>query len=386
MPRLLLLFSLANLVLGSGAFILGSLLEPMAADLGVSVPLAGQAMSVYALATAVLAPWALIATAGWPRRRAVLVALALYAAGQLVCLLAPHIGLLFAGRALMGLGAVFTPIAAGLALTLVPPAQHGRALALVFLGMSLSYVVGIPLGAFVGLSLGWRWPLAGIVLATLLIMALMARGIPRDAQGPGASREALVQVLRKGALWPILGVTALYFTAIFMVFSFVGPVLQGLNPMSSRQFSFTLVSFGVGGALGTWLGGLAADRFGAIPTLRVLMALLLCAMLSLPLTAGHPLAMTAVLMVWSTAGFGMMAPQQSRLAAVAGPQAPLALSLNTSMLYLGTALGAALGGSASGIVGFVQLPWVATIVAMAGMGLLWLRPLAPQSALPRPTT
>jgi len=131
--------------------------------------------------------------------------------------------------------------------------------------------------------------------------------------------------------------------------------------------------------VGTLLGGRLADRYGTRRTLSVQLALLTTMMLLLPLTAGHPVPMMAVMMAWGTAGFGMMAPQQARLAHAAGMQTPLALSLNTSMLYLGTALGAAVGGLAVRQVGFEHLSWVGAPFAAAGWLLLMLttRPTAP---------
>ncbi len=158
---LLYLFALANLVLGTGAFVMGGILDVVAQDLGVPVGAVGQNMSAYAFSTAVLAPLLMVLTGGWSRRAAVLLALALFALGTLVCALAPNLSVLLAGRVLMGAGALFTPLAAGMAVALSEPAQRGKALSLTFLGMSLSYVVGVPLApgwACNGVGAGpWRW-------------------------------------------------------------------------------------------------------------------------------------------------------------------------------------------------------------------------------------
>ena len=130
MPRLLYLLSLCNLVMGTGAFVLSGILAPMSSSLHVSVATAGQAMTVYALSTAVLAPLTLVLTGSWPRRRALCFGLALFAAGNALCALAPTFPVLLLGRVLMGIGAIFTPISAGIAVAMVEPAQRGRALAL----------------------------------------------------------------------------------------------------------------------------------------------------------------------------------------------------------------------------------------------------------------
>ena len=138
MPRLLWLLCLINLIIGTGAFVIGGILTPISQQLGISVPTAGQAMTAYALSTALLAPLVLLATGRWPRKRALLLALALFTLGNLLCALSSSFATLIAGRVLMGLGAVFTPIAAGIAVAVVEPAKRGKALALTFLGISLS--------------------------------------------------------------------------------------------------------------------------------------------------------------------------------------------------------------------------------------------------------
>lgn len=367
---LLILFCLVNLVIGSGAFVVSPLLALIAQDLGVGVPAAGQAMTAYALSTAVLAPLALVATARWPRRRVMLAALALFAAGNAVCALAPGLSVLLLGRVLMGVGAVFVPVAAGIAVTLVEPARRGQALAFVFLGMSLSYVVSLPLGAWLGFRYGWRVPIIGATgLAVLAGLAILWR-VPRDAAAPAGGFAGLGALLRRAELQRVLATTLAYFTAIFCVFSYIGPVLQALTPMSSGQMSITLMLFGCSGVAGTLLGGAANDRWGPQRALWVQMLALAATMALLPLTAGHWPALMAVLLVWGTAGFGMMAPQQSRLAALAPAQAPMLFSFNSSMLYFGTAAGAAIGGGAAPLLGFARLPWVGFVAAAAALLLL----------------
>jgi len=367
MPRLLYLFALCNLVIGTGAFVISGILAPIGADLNVSVAAAGQAMTAYALATAVLAPIALIVTGGWPRRRALCFAMIVFAAGNLLCAFATTLPALLIGRVLMGVGAMFTPIAAGITVALVEPARRGRALSLVFLGISLSYVIGVPLGAWLGLRYGWQVPVTLVVAASLVGVALLAMLLPRDIQAPGASLKNLGGVLRDPAVLWTLSLTLLYFIAIFVVFSYIGPVLQALHPMSAEKLSLTLMLFGLSGVAGTLIGGWANDHFGAQRSLTLQLSVLGAMMLLLPLMQGSYPAMLLVLVIWGVAGFGMMTPQQSRLATLSLVHAPLLLSLNTSMLYFGTAFGAAIGGAAIGPLGFAHLAWVGVPFTVAGL-------------------
>ena len=372
LPSPLLLFCLINLVIGSGAFVIGGILEPIAKDLGTSLPVAGQAMTAYAMATALLAPLVLLATGRWPRKQVLMLALVLFTAGNAVCAMADSLPFLLAGRVLMGLGAVFTPVAAGIAVSLVAPAQRGKALALVFLGMSLSYAIGLPLGSWLGLHYGWHTPVWGVTGLSVLAILAVAWRVPAVLAAPGASFRGLGALLAQASVrWTLL-MTLLYFVAIFSVFAYIGPVLQALLPMSGDQLSFTLMLFGLAGVVGTLTGGWGTDRFGPRRTLAVQLLLLAGMMVLVPLTAGHYGALVLALVVWGVAGFGMMAPQQSRLAALAPTHAPVLLSLNTSMLYLGTAGGAAVGGAAAGPLGLAQLAWAGLPFAVAGLGALWL--------------
>jgi MFS transporter, DHA1 family, inner membrane transport protein len=372
MPRLLYLLALCNLVIGTGAFLINGILVPVSTALDVSVAAAGQAMTVYALATAVLAPLTMVMTGGWTRRRTLLFAMFVFAAGDLLCAVATGLPVLLAGRAVMGVGAMFTPVAAGIAVALVEPARRGRALSLVFLGMSLSYVIGLPLGAWLGLRFGWQLPVVLLGAAALLSCVALRVLMPADTAAPGASFKGLPRLLSNPpVLWTLL-LTLLYFVAIFVVFSYIAPVLQALNPMSSERLSITLMLFGLAGVAGTVLGGWGQDRFGATRCLTAQLIVLGSMMALVPLTRGHYALMVTAFVVWGIAGFGMMTPQQSRLAGLAPAQAPVLLSLNTSMLYFGTALGAAVGGLVAGSVGFAHIAWVGVPFVITGLGTLWI--------------
>jgi DHA1 family inner membrane transport protein len=374
LPPILFLFSAVNLVIGTSAFALPAILGPVAAGLGVGVAAAGQAVTAYAIAIAVLAPAALVLTRRWPRKRVLLASIGVFALGTAVCALAPSLPVLLLGRVLMGVGAVFTPVAAGITLTLVAPGRQGQALALVFLGMSLSYVVGMPVVAWIGLEWGWRAALASTTLLALIAWLGLAVRVPRAIAAPGVGFAGLAAVLRRADVLAVLALTLVFFVAIFCVFSYIGPVLQALVPMSPGRLSLTLSLFGVAGVAGTLLGGAGNDRIGALRTLWVQMTVLGTMMALLPFTAGNwPLMMT-VMVVWGMAGFGTMAPQQSRLATMAPREAPLLLSLNSSMLYFGMAGGATLGGAAAPALGFERLSWVGVVAVALGLALLALGP------------
>jgi DHA1 family inner membrane transport protein len=368
----LALFSLGNLVIGTGAFILAGILGGISADLGVSVPAVGQAMTAYALSTALLAPLLLVLSVNLKRKQAMALALGLFAAGNLVCSLAPNLTTLLAGRVLMGAGAMFTPIVAGLAVAGTPPAQRGKALSFVFLGISLSYVVGLPMGTWLASIHSWRLPIQVVAAASMLVLAVLMLRVPSSLQSPGATFRGAGALVRQREVGLPLLLTLMYFTAIFTLFGYIGPVLQALGPMTVGQLSLMLLAVGVSGVIGTLMGGWANDRFGAVPALKLQLLVFLLAQMAVPLTSGNYVAVLAVLFVWGTAGFGMMPAQQARLAAASPANAPLLLSLNTSMLYFGTAMGSIVGGAASAYLGFGQVAWAGVPFLLLGFATVWV--------------
>ena len=371
MPRILYFFALCNLVIGSGAFVLGGILQPLARDLGISVAAAGQVMTAYAIATAVFAPVLILLTAKWPRKLVIQLALTLFTAGNIVSALANDLTVLLMGRILMGAGAMFTAAVSAYAVTLVVPALRGRALSTAFLGMSISYAVALPIGAWLGFTYGWHTPVWLCALASLAALLAATVLLPKGVVTQSAGFTGFKKAAKQSAVQRVWLRTLLFFIAIFSVFAYVGPVLLALNAMSSVQLSVVLAAFGLAGIAGTLLGGWANDRFGSLPTLSVQLTVLVSMMSLLPLTQGHLTATVIIMVIWGVAGFGLTAPQQSRLVSLSPAQAPLLLSLNSSMLYAGTALGAVMSGAVIQSVGLANLSWVGAPFGLAALGTLW---------------
>lgn len=382
-PPVLWLFAFCNFVVGTGAFGLSGYLGPLSEGLNVSVSAAGQTMTAYALANALIAPWIMWKTGMWSRQRLMLLALGLFTLGAWLCALAPNFTTLMMGRVLMGIGAVFTPIAAGVAVAMVVPAQRGKALSRTFLGMSLSYVMGMPLGAWLGLEFGWRWPLIMVGAFGLLMLVLVVRCVPKQVGGVSEGFSGLGGLLRQREVLLTLSLTLLYFCGIFAVSAYMGPIQLAMNPLTSAQLSWMLMAIGFGGVAGTLLGGWASDHVGPHRALRWLIHALLVCMVLAPFTAGHPLLTVAIFTLWAVCGFGMMTPQQSRIAEMGGSQTPMLMSVNASMVYVGTAVGAALGGAVLPVTGFVHLPWMGALFVMAS-ALTLLPRWSPKPPGPRP--
>jgi predicted MFS family arabinose efflux permease len=208
------------------------------------------------------------------------------------------------------------------------------------------------------------WVIAGCSLVVLLATRVLLADQTTAARPSFAGFKEAAKLPAVQRTWLR---TLLYFIAIFSVFGYIGPVLTSLNTMPPGALAVTLAVFGLAGIAGTLMGGWANDRFGPIAAMRVQLSVLCTTMVVLPFTQGSLAFTLVVLVIWGVAGFGMMAPQQSRLAGLAPAQAPLLLSLNASMLYGGTALGTLVSGALISSVSFTQLSWVGLPFALVAL-------------------
>lgn len=371
MPPVLYLIALGNLVVGTGAFVVGGLLEPLAASLGVSVVKAGQLMTVYAVASAVAGPLLVAASGRVSRRVVLLTAAAALAVAGAWSASARDFASLAAARVLMAAaGGVFTPAAAAVAVASVPAALRGRALSIAFSGMSLSYVVGVPLGTWAAYR--WSWPVAfwAIAAVTAALVLALARLLPATIDAAPAGLGAFGRVLRSGRLMAAMGATVVYFAGIFSLFNYVGPWLRTVAQVTPEALSGLLVAFGVSAFVGTLASGRLVDALGAQRSVLLTCGAMCAVFVALLLLADHPLAIAAVFVAWGAVGFSFMAAQQARLIGMAPAEATALLALNSSMVYVGTAVGAVIGGAVVAVVGWTWLPGASLVLMMAVMGLV----------------
>ncbi len=344
--------------IGVTEFVIMGLLLEVSADLGVSISAAGLLISGYALGVVVGAPLLTAATARWPRKRVLVGLMLVFTAGNLACALAPSYGLLMAARVLTALAhGTFFGVGAVVATDLVAPDRRASAIALMFTGLTLATIVGVPFGTWLGQDLGWRatfWAVALIGVAALVVIAAL---VPDD-RAPAADedwRRQLAAIGRGPALIGLL-TTALGYAGVFTVFTYIAPALTRITGFADPAVSPILLVFGGGLVLGNLVGGRLADRSlaTAVPGTLLALAVVLGSM-----TVALEAPMTAVIWVGllGAAAFATVAPLQMWvLEKVDGAGRSLASSFNIAAFNLGNALGA----------------WVGGVVIAAGPGLAWL--------------
>lgn len=366
-----------NFAIGMGAFVVIGVLSPMAADLGMSKTGAGMVMTVYAISYAVLSP-VLVSLVGGVNRRAVLVAaLGIFFAASLLAAFAPDAGVLYAARVFAAVGGgLFTPIAASVVFSASPPERRGKALAGVFLGMTLAQALGIPIGSFIGYTLGWQAVFLSVAALTAVTLVLAWRLVPRGMAFAPNSLWTLVEALRDWrSLFSVL-VTANLTASAYFVYTFITPLLEERMGFGRDGVALVLLVYGVGAVIGSWMAGLLTDRFGPMRTLigvALVQAAVMPAFSFLPMPVWLLLLVT---FVWSLSGWSYMIPQQARIVRHRPQRQAVILSLNAACIYVGAAIGSAASGALAERTG---LEWlgiaggVAVLVALAHLLLSeWL--------------
>ncbi len=353
-----------NFVVGVGAFVVIGILSPVMQDLSLSKSGAGLLLTTYSLAYALASPFVVALTGRFDRRDVMVAGLVLFLAGTLASALAGSYDLLLAARILTAAGgALFTPVASSAGVGLVSPVERARALGIVFGGLTLAQVAGVPLGSYLGYALGWHAAFWVVAVVGLVILPALLRLVPRGIKVPSPSPAALFTVLGKGRLMLAVAFTALFCAALYVVYTFLGPMLEARFGLGANGVTIFLVVFGIGAVAGNALGAVLVGRMGPDRSLIVLaltQIVLMPALMSTPV--GVPLAL-ALTLVWSLCAWSFMVPQQARLVEL-GPQFQgLLLALNASAIYLGASLGATIGSATLDRASFAALGPVAAGVA-----------------------
>jgi DHA1 family inner membrane transport protein len=369
----LLWLALGAFAIGTEGFMIAGLLPAMARDLNVGLPAAGHLVTAFSLAYAIGAPVVAVLTAKLERRRLLAVAMAGFSIANLLAALAPGYAGLLAARLLLALSAAsFMPAASGYAAALGGPERRGRDLSMVTNGLTLAIIAGVPLGVLVGEGFGWRATFVGVAgLAALSLLGILGR-LPSQLPGTTASLGERLALAKRSDMLAVLATSVLTVAGTFTLYTYLSVFLAEVARIGPKGLAIVLFGFGVASAVGTRLGGIAADRWGARHTVIVgcVLALLAYLVLSLGTALGPTQALLALLpaiLLWGLASWGLITAQQARLVALAPTLAAVSLSLNSSAIYLGSAMGAAVGALVMANGGVGRLGWVAAGFSMAAL-------------------
>lgn len=363
---------MTTFVIGTDDFIIAGILPEIATGFEVSEAAAGQLVTVFSLVYAAAAPVMAVATARVPRKRLIVGGLAAFALINAATIFAPSYAALIALRVAAALvAATISPAAFAIAATLAPAGRTGRAIGTVAAGLTVSLVIGVPLGSWISGVFGWRAAFVLVAVLTTLAVAVTALTLPRMHEAPVVGvRERLVLLRRPAVLTCVIG-TIIGATSGLMPYIFIAPLIGDVSGADRSLIPVAIGLYGLAGAAGTVVGGLLNDRWG---TDRAVIGLLLVvlgstiAMLTVGLVFGGlaPFWLLAgLIVVWGVAGWAYNPPMNARALQLAGAAGTEAIALNTSGLYIGIALAGAIGGGALNLAG-----GVAVLIAASGIGLI----------------
>ncbi|MEV6015313.1 MULTISPECIES: MFS transporter [unclassified Streptomyces] len=364
MPLALLALAVGAFGIGTTEFAMMGLLPDVAGDLGISIPSAGHLVSAYALGVVIGAPLLAAATARMPRRTVLMALMGLFVAGNALSALAPDENWLLAARFLSGLphGAFFG-VGAVVATGLVAPERKARSVSLMFLGLTVANIAGVPAATLVGQHLGWRATFLGVSAIGVAAVAALFLLIPRTpAHAPAGGLRGELAALRPLPVWLALGTTVAGFAALFSAYSYIAPMLTDAAGYTEGSVTPLLALFGVGATAGNLLGGRLADQamrgtlFGGLASLVVVLA-------AFPLLMRTEWSAALAVVLLGTAAFVTGSPLQLMVMEKAAAAPSLASSANQAAFNLANAGGAWIGGLA------LAAGLGATSPALAGAGL-----------------
>ncbi|MER8485003.1 MFS transporter [Mesorhizobium sp. M1322] len=371
MPLPILALAIASFCIGTTEFVIMGLLREVAADLGVSIPSAGLLVTGYALGVVFGAPVIAVATAHMPRKP-VLVGLAmLFVVGNLLCAIAPDYWMLMAARIFTAFGhGAFFGIGSVVAASLVPRKKRASAVALMFAGLTLSNILGVPGGTALGEAYGWRATFVAVVGIGLVSVAAIAWLVPAGiAQPSGVGLLGEVRVLGKLQVWLAMLISALASASLFAVFTYIKPYLTDVSGLSTATVTWVLLLFGGGMTIGNIIGGRLAD-WKLMPT--VIGTLLMLALLLVGFAEFGAIAAVAIFIVflWGLLVFVIVPPLQIRVVEAASEAPNLAATLNQGAFNIGNAAGAWVGGVALSLgVSYANLPLVGAALALLAVAV-----------------
>lgn len=361
-------FLFGNFLIGTGVMLGPGLLAVIAHDFAVSVPQAALVITVAATAMCVGSPVLATLTSRIDRRAVLTASLLLYAVGHGVSALAPNLTSLVLLRAITLLGAaVFTPQAAATLGLVLTPERRAGAITTIFLGWSMASVLGSPLGAWLGAHLGWRLTSALFGGLCLVGVIWVWRVVPAGLHGVALSRDAWLRVARHPALVLILAVTAASATGQFTTFAYIAPYVGYVIDNAPTTLSLALALYGFSGVIGNVWATRRIAVYGAAANVTVSLWSMTAGMLLLAAVGGGWIAFAIAAVAWGGGTFANNSSQQARLASASPELAGASIALNTSMIYLGQALGSIIGGAMISVAGYRWLPAVGALVLLVAL-------------------
>ncbi len=377
MPIALFALTISAFAIGTTEFVIVGLIPTIANDLNVSLPSAGLLVSLYALGVAIGAPVLTALTGKWNRKNLLLALMLLFTIGNIVAYYSPNYESLIIARILTGLAhGVFFSIGSTIATSLVSKDKEASAIAIMFTGLTVALVTGVPLGTFIGQEFGWRFTFLAVSALGLISLLGSYILIPKNLKESIPTKiSQQISVLTNPRLVLVYLITALGYGGTFIAFTYLVPILEQITGFDLKMVAILLLVYGISVAIGNIWGGKLADRLGPIQALYRIFIGLALVLVTFSFTATNPYLAVATILVWGAFAFGNVPGLQVYVVQLAKEHAPHAVDtasgLNIAAFNVGIAFGAWSGGLIVENYSLINTPWIGAIVVLIALALTY---------------
>jgi len=370
----LITLCLGGISLGMTEFMMMGVLPDVAKSLSISIPAAGNLIAIYALGVIVGAPVMVGVLGKYPPKKVLIGLMITVAAGNILFSVAPSYALLLVARFLVGLphGAFFG-IGAVVASRLADPGSEAKSVSVMFAGLTIANIIGVPLGTFIGHNFSWRISFVLISLIALITAASIKRWLPALPSQSDTKFSDSLKVFKKVELWIIIGISAIGTGGLFAWISYIAPLMTEVAHFSSNMMTPIMVIAGLGMAVGNFTGGRLADKFSPLKTTSYLLLTMVIVLILVALLSQFKIAALILTFITGGLAFAVIAPMQMLMIRAAKGAEMLASSSMQASANTGNALGAYLGGIPIALgYGYTSPEYVGAILAFAGFMLCLL--------------
>ena len=377
MPIALFALTISAFAIGTTEFVIVGLIPTIATDLNVSLPSAGLLVSLYALGVAIGAPILTAITGKWNRKNLLLALMFLFTIGNIVAYFSPNYESLITARILTGLAhGVFFSIGSTIATSLVPKDKEASAIAIMFTGLTVALVTGVPLGTFIGQAFGWRFTFLAVSVLGLISLIASFILIPKNLKESVPTKlSQQISVLVNPRLALVYLITALGYGGTFIAFTYLTPILEQVTGFDSKVVSIILLVYGISVAIGNIWGGKLADKIGPVQALYKVFIGLAMVMFIFTFTASNKYLAVATILIWGAFAFGNVPGLQVYVVQLAKEYTPHAVDtasgLNIAAFNIGIAFGAWVGGIIVSNYSLMDTAWVGSLVVVCALILTY---------------
>jgi len=345
MKKSLIALSFGGLTIGITEFVMMGLLPDIASDMKVSIPVAGYLISAYALGVVIGAPLLVILGRNFPPKKMLLILAAMLAVFNALSIIAPTYNILFASRFLSGLphGAFFG-VGAVVASRLADKGKEAQAIAIMFSGLTLANLIGVPIGTYIGHNFIWRYTFVLIAIVGLLTFLFISLWMPHLDKGESVNMKKQLEFFKRREAWLIIGITAIGFGGLFAWISYIAPLLINVSKFAEGDVSYILILAGLGMVVGNFAGGKLADKYSPAPTTLALLFIMSVDLILVYFLSSNQYVSLFLTFLTGAISFSVIAPIQMLMIRTAKGAEMIASASLQGSFNIGNALGAFLGG------------------------------------------